>query len=530
MNVNADAATTWGAPAPHAASVSAGTAGSDFARRKEAEPTFSDDDRDSVHISLEARARMKAAAEASALLDNPLASLKESRKAEALSKYTAEDLAPLKKRFAALIDLERGIHGRLDSLMDKKGISLGPHDQIKIEIDSQGRAIVGGVRDVSTARAIEKAINSDKKFLKEIVDFQKEEKALSNDLREATGVSLKEFGARIDAVQRAPEGFTPVGYTREEAVGLMDQDIYLVDEEFAGMIGEHYAMKSALVDFSGENNILEDAEGTVNRTMTKVIGDIANAFREMNKKTRMESGDYPDPLEYLENSLLSINRLKISVNNDGQVAIEGTACKDNSELDRWAKDVVNSMFEEELKVNPATGKQHDFMTASSYLLNIYDESFGEGNALGLGEADRTLEAVFDHGKIESHVSSPERERELAVAIDETAKAALSDMGIDATDITIEMNDDGKLAATNLSPEHPKFESIQMALDLLNAQTETRSIEDAHKKDLAVNPVQRLKGLMTNMDILRPGGASFLKRTEAAREDTERKAADAEQAA
>ncbi len=95
-----------------------------------------------------------------------------------------------------------------------------------------------------------------------------------------------------------------------------------------------------------------------------------------------------------------------------------------------------------------------------------------------------------------------------------SKDALKGMNIDASDVTIAVSDDGKLTATNLPPEDPRFQTIQSALELLNSQLETRSVDDAHGSDLSANPVKRLKGLLANWDVLQPGGLSDLKRPNA----------------
>lgn len=456
-----------------------------------AAPASPPDAVDTVEISDEARAALRASGE---------------------PPFTAEDLSPLKSRFGKLLGRERAIFSRLSGILSKPGFKRGAYDQLKVEIDSKGRAIVGGVSDVKTARALEKAINGDPKLLKEIVDYQAEEKSLSTDLHTVTGMSLKDYADRIDSLQRRDEKQREKLGT-EDALALKDQPLHGADPEFAEMLSERFTAGSAFMDISGLNNILEDAEGTVNTMMRKTTGGIAGAFKEMNKAIRQDAAQADDPAQYIEDSIVDINRLKISVDNTGKVTIEGTASRNNPKTDQAAKKIVAEMFEEELKANPATGEQHDFKIAAAYLLNSYDETFGEGNPLGLGEADRTLEAVFDHGKISSRVSSPEREAELKTSIAMSAKDALKDMGVDADNLEIEMNDDGKLVAANLDPNDPAAKEIQTALDFLNRKLDNRTLEDAHGEEnaFAQEPVKRLRGLMANMDVLRPGGTSLLRR-------------------
>ena len=145
-------------------------------------------------------------------------------------------------------------------------------------------------------------------------------------------------------------------------------------------------------------------------------------------------------------------------------------------------------------------------------LYLIDEEFA--GMISGRYAARTLETTYDRGSISSRISSPEREKQIAAAVDQSAKDALKGMNIDASDVTIAVNDDGKLTATNLPPEDPRFQTIQSALELLNSQLETRSVDDAHGSDLSANPVKRLKGLLANWDVLQPGGLSDLKRPNA----------------
>jgi hypothetical protein len=459
---------------------------------------------DTVEISAEARAAVQAKAAEQARADAP---------------YTENDLAPLKTRFSKLLRKESSIYERIATFMQKGMFKRSINDQLKIEIDADGKAVVGGITDVKAARALEKAINGDKKLLNDIVAYQTEEKSLSEEIRRVTGTSLKTYDARVESFQKErgkeqPSGAPAEPASTEPAETLGDQTLHAVDPEFTAMISDHYAMGSAAMDISGMNNILEDAEGTVNKMMSKVTGNINQAFYDMNKGIRMGAGGAPDPTQYLEDSLVDLTRLKISVDNTGNLTIEGTASKNNRETDKAAKEIITKMFEEELKANPVTGEQHDFKIAASYLLNTYDETFGEGNPLGLGADARTLETVYDHGNIESHVSSPEREAELAAEIDKSAKDALKNMGVDAKDLVIEMNDEGKLVASNLNPNDPRAAGVQKALEALNLQLKDRSIEDVrgNAATLSADPVKRLKGLMSNMDVLRPGGAGLLKRS------------------
>lgn len=430
--------------------------------------------------------------------------------------YTAEDLVGIKKRFAALTSRRKGITSALQEILESTGSNLAPGDRIKVEIGSDGKALVGGVRDAELARKLEKTINADRNLIRGIKAFQKEETAVSQELRDVTGMSLNDFKTRISELQRgvAPEmiGGESAAYSAEERINLEDQELYRVDEELSGMISSYYKDANTQAgaysaDISGGNNILEHADETVKSVFKDILADVQLYIDSANETIRKNYQGDPEELEKL---LLSLERVTIRADGAGNVSIEGAitelAATESKGSDQEYRDAFQEIFRENLKVNPQTGEKHDFYIASEYLENKYDLAFdGE-------DADRTLETVYrggENGSIESHISSPEEE-ELREEITVEARAAMEDMGIEADSLDIQVADDGKLTVANMPPEGHERDMLEQALNMLNAATENRDNKDYNSmEENPGKPLHRLKGLMAKLDVFLPGGADVL---------------------
>lgn len=412
--------------------------------------------------------------------------------------YTAEELAPIKDAFANLQAAQRDMQTDLRSFMSTHNINLGPGDNLRLEVASNGEILVGGIHDAKTARKMAKAINDDGELATKLRDFQKKLKETSSRLKDITGMSLNDHVKRIDEWQKNPEA----PFMQNEVLSLKDQALYYVDEEFAVMIAEQFASPPPITDLFVTENILENASGTVDKTVRKIMDEVEKKFAEMNEHIREQYGDLLPP-EELEKMLVSLDKLKIDVDSDGMVVIEGEASED-SEWDRKAKERIRTIYGETLKNNPVTGKEHDYFIASQYLLNQYDNAF-DGD-----DKTRKLEVTFARGKIESHISSPKEEGRLRADIAENAIIALRDMDVDADGLEVEVNDAGKLFIPNLSPEEQKRRGLPQALEMLNKLLKDREIIPVENFEAPEGgPMENLKRLMSKLDVFLPGGARKL---------------------
>ncbi len=183
---------------------------------------------DTVEISQEARD----------LLENPPPS--EPRKPWSIMKYEtplvrdSEEEKKFRELMGRVKSQKSDLMSRIEDIFKKHGISQKDYGKVKIEVDGSGRMVVGGVEDSKTAKAIEKALNSDKGLGKELLQFQKDERELSRQMKEYSGCSLfeltmtqqgdvaKSIRDRVEeAMKDSPprdEYYTNLGFLGERAV------------------------------------------------------------------------------------------------------------------------------------------------------------------------------------------------------------------------------------------------------------------------------------------------------------------------
>ncbi|MCC8189852.1 MAG: hypothetical protein LIP77_04325, partial [Planctomycetes bacterium] len=228
--------------------------------------------------------------------------------------YSKEDLASLKARFAAYTERSHELTAAVEKAAAAVGVRPGHAVQIKVEVGSDGTVRVGGIDDAGKTRALERAIARDGDLFRGLRDFQELEQDLSTDLRAVTGMSLTDYRSRIASLQTGGgmDSLTGDGntYDREQCLKLMDQDLYVVDNEFGQMISEHFRTArsgTVGVDISGDNNILEDAGGTVRDAFAAIMRDVSDYIRDVNDDLRKH---YPDP-EELKEKLVSLTNVSI---------------------------------------------------------------------------------------------------------------------------------------------------------------------------------------------------------------------------
>ncbi len=408
----------------------------------------------------------------------------------------------MKQRFAALTQEQRGIQAKLQKFARANGVKLDSGDQLKVEISSEGKVLVGGIKDAKQARKLEEAINKDHKLVDAIKTYQNEEMSISHALETATGKSLGYYKSRIDDLQKGGwldnlSGDGDMVYSSEQAIALKDQDLYIVDDEFGTMISEFYAQPSG-ADISGGNNILEHADDVVESEFNSIMKDVNAYLADVNKSVRKKYGD-PEEAKL---HLVSLSNVSIRLTSDGNVTIDGSFSESGS-YDNTMKNAITSIFNKALESNPQTGWKTDFAIASQYLEGQYDFAFdGE-------DKNRKVEVAYEDGKVKSRLSSPKEEERLNEEIADEAKAALTEMGVNADSLEIIVNEGGKLAVANMPQNKQEADVLKHALDTLNNKVKERSKEDYNNLDNATDPIDRLKGLLAKIDIFRSGGLDVL---------------------
>lgn len=421
--------------------------------------------KDSVEISQEARN----------LLENSSSS--ESWKPWSMMEYETP-LVPGSKEEKEFRELMKNVKSQKSDIMsqvkdvfERHGISQKDYGKVKIEVDSSGKISVGGVKDAKAAKAIEKALNSDKTLGKKLLQFQHDEKELSKQIKEYSGCTLFELtmtqqgdiNKRIrDRVEETTKDCPPLdefywnlgflGENLNHVVGVQD----ISDLGFQGAI-----------DFSGETNTLAEPERNIKDELDAMYQKVQEDFEQHNSEVmaRMEATGIEMTEEMKSMYLLDAANVKITVDNLGAVTIDGVFSS-NADNHKKGEDIVKK------RVTEMLNKTED----NSYHINIFtssSEALIQKMADELGEEDTPLSTKvlteINGGVVgDIRVSSPQTEVKLQDSIQESVNQMVRGAGVTLTEpLKIEIDDSGKIRATNLNDGVQDSERIQALLSRIN---------------------------------------------------------------
>lgn len=221
---------------------------------------------------------------------------------------------------------------RIKSVLDSKNISLADRDAMKIEVGKHGKIVVGGISDAQTARRMEKALNGENGLADAILAYQKDEKELSARTKEYTGCSLYELTS------------TTMGKVNERirsevessVNSKLNADFYTNfgflgdDEEIINRFDAEQLAFNDGIDFSAEVNVMSDPEGNIKSCISNLADSIKEEFASLNDEIvkRFEAGGVKLDKATREQLLLDLKKVQISINSDGDIAIDGTLSTD----------------------------------------------------------------------------------------------------------------------------------------------------------------------------------------------------------
>lgn len=258
------------------------------------------------------------------------------------------------------------IMSQVKDIFARHGISRADYGKVKIEVDDSGKISVGGVRDAKTAKAIENALNADKTLGKKVLQFQRDEKELSKQIKEYSGCTLFELtmtqrgdvNARIrECVEGATKDDSPddefywnlgfLGENLNHVVGV--QDVF--DLGFQGAI-----------DFSGETNTLAEPERNIENELEAMYRKVQEDFDRHNADVaaRMEAAGIEMTDEMKAMYFLDAAGVTITVDNLGAMTVEGLF-SDNGDNHKTGEDMVRK------RVTEMLNKTED----NSYHINIF---------------------------------------------------------------------------------------------------------------------------------------------------------------
>ena len=414
--------------------------------------------------------------------------------------FTQEDLSEIKEAFRSLKQARDGIDKDIDGILKKSGIKLAANDKLKIEFDGNGKVIVGGVSDAETAKAIEKALNGDKDFVEKFRVYRNQEQSVSSDLKETTGMSLEDYRNRLSTVQNGDlDGKvfkTNAGetYTNDELVSFKDQELNWVDSEFMGEISE-YIQTDSQYDIAPGNDILADPAATMNKAVKDIRDNVMKSFQFENEKLRSQFDESnPEDKILLDKMMMSLDNVKIQIDANGGVVIEGNISEDER-MNQLGKSLIEGFARDMLRGNPVTGEKSEYAIAAERLMNLYEDEYGEASS---GE---NAVSTIANGKVGSQVYSPEKKNELQSEIQKGVNEAVEKMGgVLEEELEIAIDEDGKISVANLPADE---KNRKITLDILKQLNSGMDSGGGSMKDI----LSVIASKMEQFGVLSEGGSS-----------------------
>lgn len=423
--------------------------------------------------------------EAAALLDE-----RNNRFAPMNPKKALEKDSAAEKKFRELLQSVKsqksGVMSEIENALKKAGISISGLGKLKLEVDSSGRIVAGGLRDKAANRAVEKALNDVGGLGAKIKQYQADEKNLSKEIKDYTGCSLYELTMTSQGnINRRirdtmdPEGENNLGDDYYWNLAFMGDTASVVGKEDVVALSF-----SGMIDFSGETRAMAEPEKTIKESMQGMFGKVTDKFAAINGDllaTMKDRGVELDP-EFRETYLLDASRVNITVNNLGEVQIDGMLAKDRKTHDKGVE-IIKQMVQEMLnETDDNSYHMNMFTAAGESMVNRMADEIGSEEGLG---RDAKVTARIRNGIVtdDIKVSAPKAEAEVQKSVQEGVNQVLADAGIQlAEPLEIEVDDYGKIRAVNMPEDAEEAKKIGQLLDRLNGDVE-RS-DAAEKKEKA----------------------------------------------
>lgn len=270
------------------------------------------------------------------------------------------------------------VTSRIEAAAKKAGIRLADLGKAKIEVDSAGKVLVGGLSDKNAARQLEKALNDDKGLATAIKDYQENEREFSRQVKDYTGCSLYE----LTMTSRGDVNARIRSELEQDGKYQFDADYYL-NLAFLGSATDFLSLDdvsslsfSGNVDFSAEVNLMADPEGSIKETMDGMFASIQAAFDEINAEIMKElkAQGLEDDKEAIAARMLNARNAVITIDSDGGVEISGELATDPDSQSRGMKALEE--IARKVLVDTENNSYHVniFMAASQNIINRDSES------------------------------------------------------------------------------------------------------------------------------------------------------------
>lgn len=407
------------------------------------------------------------------------------------------------------------LYAHIKAILKKNGLGLEGSDRLKLEIAKDGKILVGGVKDKTRAKAIEKALNNEIGLSEKIRKNQDLQSELSVELRSVTNQSLWDLKRTSLDMANKKSPYPEDQNKPKEKYGDVPDDFLAVNPEI--MKGLKEVFEHGDIDFSTERPALTEPKATIENILKDVWNALSGMFADYNKKLEEEmgqkyagissTGGKNTPLideEFKAQHFLSMHNVKITVDSEGNIKVTGKTAGAESSNAKGRE-----IIEEELQkaLHGKDGEFSVFELSSERILADYEDIAG-------GQTDEApkIEATIEKAVSTTvRVASPKREAKLKDEIGEEVNSlvAMSGIQIDSP-LKIEISPDGRIKAENLPLDANTSKRIEVILDSLNAMLEDPET-DKFPNDPALGAVKsamtKIMPKMRELAFLLPNGLS-----------------------
>ncbi len=201
--------------------------------------------------------------------------------------------------------------------------------------------------------------------------------------------------------------------------------------------------------------------------MKDLTGKITQEFESLNGAVADKAKNGLITEEMKARLSLDLSKVTISIDNRGQVTIEGQLSEDKATHERGAaliKQLASAMLND---YDSNSYHKSKFVDASDHMINNMKEKMGEdGEKFG---REARVVAQIANGRVgDVTISAPKTEKELTEKTEKTVNALLKDEGLSVPGgLAIEVDDSGRIRAANLAADDPKSREILDFIDRLN---------------------------------------------------------------
>ncbi len=474
---------------------------------------------DSVSISDEARLMSEAA-----LAKKSNATTNRYQAAGArLRKYINVGMGYGEANLTAMNFSRKNIGSRIDSIIKTAGIKLDPSEKLAISVDKDNKIVVGGLKDKDKAKAIQDALNGDKKLAREMKSHVASARITQNDQkREEYEASLQQ--SLTDPNELHPEGLdelftsdsirswviddyitqeagqsldslsldTDGGSTRIVGAGTTLQGLFAGDTALQNtvisLLEKGKTKSDFQVSFEFSNGALSDP-ATLDMAKSKIEGVKEKLMGGYNKQTKeYEDGILTDVRKQLEQIggdyekefMDALARgFSIRVKQGGGFEIvggENMSGKLKQTLEGLVQQALDKWAEDDPTASDAGGKR---------IANFADvaDTFIEQHRFEHGDVDKhehLLEISFGGGPGDAKVVSPaadkakdEENKKLSGELGGAVRDMLSQSGINMNGLELEIDESGKITVLG-DPANQDKAKAQALLDQFTQETKAKS--------------------------------------------------------